>query len=132
MEKKSFIINELNSILENINLYCDKEKYKILFTVNNGFIKADLYLDISNAKPNDIDLLPPYFYENQELTLDMCRYKALFTTPKGKFPLISSNDVLALKNVTFFSSGKTFNLPCFLLFVDKIIGVNIVSSDFTI
>ena len=34
MEKKSFIINELNSILENINLYCDKEKYKILLTVN--------------------------------------------------------------------------------------------------
>lgn len=132
MDKKAFIINELNFILENINKTCEKEKYKLLFTLDNGFIKADLYTSISDSKPNDLDLLPPYFDKNQELTLDICRYKAIFINPEEKFPLITSDDVLALKNVTFFSSGKTFELPCLLLFVDKIIGINIVPFDFTI
>ena len=52
-----------------------KKNIKFYLLLITDFIKADLYLSISDSKPNDIDLLPPYFCENQELTLDMCRYK---------------------------------------------------------
>ncbi|WP_306583921.1 hypothetical protein [Fusobacterium ulcerans] len=127
---KQVVIVELNSILERFNKEEDRKKYQLLFTTEAGFIKADLWIHISPACP-EVDIYDPYFYKNQELTLDSCYHKSLFSGDP-LYPIVCNDDVLALKNVTIYSNNQVVKVPCFLLFVDKITGVNMVKKEFKI